>query len=266
MALLRIIGESPVIVDARARTVTAADGSESSTFSKNVDWVIGAQGGDLLIADDSGMSLGGVGGDDTLLGGMGDDYLYADMKWVWGVWGEYAGVRTVPGPAGYNWLSGGAGDDHLVGGYGSDALYGGPGNDHLSLRNYGPSVLYGQGGNDTLHWEESAIRLDGGRGRDQLDVWLEKDLDLREVSIDKLIDIEIINLASWSRYQQLTLTRKDVLDMSSTTDTLTVLGDRRGDSVEIVGPYRDLGVSGAFHRYKLGDAMLLVDTDIKDVG
>jgi hypothetical protein len=39
-----------------------------------------------------------------------------------------------------------------------------------------------------------------------------------------------------------------------------------GDSVNIVGPYRDLGVAGNFHRYKLGDAMLLVDTDIKDVG
>ncbi len=52
--------------------------------------------------------------------------------------------------------------------------------------------------------------------------------------------------------------------MSSTSDTLKVLGEA-GDSVNIVGNFRDLGVSGHYHRYKLGAAMLLVDTDIADV-
>jgi hypothetical protein len=52
--------------------------------------------------------------------------------------------------------------------------------------------------------------------------------------------------------------------MSSTSDTLKVLGEA-GDSVNIVGNFRDLGVSGHYHRYKVGAGLLLVDTDIADV-
>jgi hypothetical protein len=214
----------------------------------NSEWLIGTAKDD---------ELWGYEGNDTLLGGKGDDYLNADTMWFAGVgyWMSW--------PAGYNWLNGGAGDDTLVGGSGSDALFGGPGNDFLSTYGGGQCVLHGQGGNDTLRWSGFLIQANGGRGRDQLDVHVQEDWDLGEIS-DRLIDIEVIRILSYET-SELTLTRKDILAMSSTTDTLTVLGDR-GDSLEIVGPYRDLGVSGAFHRYKLGDAMLLVDTDIKDVG
>jgi Ca2+-binding RTX toxin-like protein len=211
------------------------------------EWLIGTRKGDTLY---------GYQGNDTLIGGKGDDYLNAEMtRNGVGYW--------LTGPGGYNWLSGGAGDDTLVGGNGSDALFGGPGNDLLFILYTGESVLHGEGGNDTLDWSDTLILANGGRGRDQLDVHFQ-DFDLRAVSNDRLVDIEIINFTDSERHQ-LTLTRKEILAMSSTTDTLTVLGDR-GDSVDIVGPYRDLGVSGDFHRYKLGDAILLVDTDIKDVG
>jgi hypothetical protein len=208
------------------------------------EWLIGTAEDDWL---------GGYEGNDTLLGGKGDDYLNADTRWL-----DYRPPVT---GSGYNWLSGGAGDDTLVGGNGSDALFGGPGND--LLYGGGQSVLHGQGGNDTLRWSGFLIQANGGRGRDQLDVPVQEDWDLGKIS-DRLIDIEVIRILSYET-SELTLTRKDILAMSSTTDTLTVLGER-GDSVDIVGRYKDLGVSGDFHRYKLGDAMLLVDTDIKDVG
>ena len=48
-------------------------------------------------------------------------------------------------------------------------------------------------------------------------------------------------------------------------DTLRVLGNA-GDSVNIVGSFVDQGVSGGYHRYQVGAALLLVDTDITDVG
>jgi len=63
----------------------------------------------------------------------------------------------------------------------------------------------------------------------------------------------------------LTFNSKNMLDISSNTNVLKVLGDA-GDSVNIVGGFNDLGVVGAFHRYELGGgAVLLVDQDITSV-
>lgn len=210
---------------------------------------------DLLLGSAKDEVLYGYQGNDTLLGGAGNDTLIADMTLFGGPGGFF-----YPGEPGYNLLKGGAGDDTLVGGSGWDALYGGPGNDVLYIFINSSSILNGQSGNDTLYWRESAIRLNGGRGRDTL-VASSADLDLRNVPDGKLVDIEIIDISTSSAGNKLTLTRKDVLAISSTTDTLTVLGDGYA-SVDIVGQYRDLGISGSFHRYKLGAATLLVDTDI----
>jgi Ca2+-binding RTX toxin-like protein len=220
---------------------------KGTTYS---DWLVGTAKEDILWGHE---------GNDTLVGGAGNDSLYADAR--------SDGVRWQPGAPGYNLLRGGAGDDFLTGGSGWDTLLGGQGNDFLELYGDGPGVLKGQGGNDTLFWEESAIQLDGGGGRDTLLVasYERPHLDLRDVRNDKLVDIEVIDTTigpgeSISK-SKLTLTKKDILAISSTTDTLTVFGDG-SDSVNIVGHYRDLGVSGGFHRYTLGAATLLVDTDV----
>ena len=207
----------------------------------------GTDGSDWLVGTDEDDWLKGYRGSDTLLGGPGDDYLDADRIPNWG---------STIAPA-YNVLIGGVGDDVLTGGAGWDTLLGGQGND--SLYGGGQNILKGEDGNDTLQWDESAIRLDGGRGTDRLLV--EWHLNLQRVEDGKLVDIEVIETDPWwSSANKLTLTRKDILAISS-TDTLTVIGDVY-DSVNIVGDYRDLGVSGDFHHYKLGAATLLVDTDI----
>lgn len=217
------------------------------------EWLVGTAKNDILWGHE---------GNDTLVGGAGNDSLYADAR--------SDGVRWQPGAPAYNLLRGGAGDDFLTGGLGGDTLLGGQGNDFLELYDDGPGILKGGSGHDTLHWQKSAIQLDGGGGRDTLLVasYVQPHLDLRDVRNDKLVDIEVIDITigpgeSISK-SKLILTKKDILAISSTTDTLTVFGDG-SDSVNIVGHYRDLGVSGDFHRYKVGAGILLVDTDITDV-
>jgi hypothetical protein len=119
------------------------------------------------------------------------------------------------------------------------------------------------------------VGTDGGRGVDRL-VADSGHLDLRDVEDDVLADIEIIDMRDDKRYSvygsdpsdKLILTKADVLALSSTTNTLKVLGEGSyeraptADSVNIVGRFEDLGVSGRFHHYKLGAAMLLVETDV----
>jgi Ca2+-binding RTX toxin-like protein len=223
--------------------------------------ITGTGSNDLLIGTAKNDVIDGYQGDDTLLGGAGNDDLFAGAYLSGGNW--------IPEPPAHNLIMGGAGDDTLGGGSGSDRLYGGPGNDFLYLYLDGPSVLDGQGGNDTLSWEESAIRLNGGRGRDTLFAH-SADLDLRNVPDGKLVDIEIIDISvsDGLAENKLTLTKTDILAISSTTDTLKVVGHEYHYAgtdmdvvVDIVGHYRDRGASGGFHHYKVGSATLLVDTD-----
>jgi RHS repeat-associated protein len=76
-------------------------------------------------------------GNDTILGGSGEDVLYGD-----------SGADTIYGGAGDDMLFGGSGNDQLYGEAGDDALDGGPGNDQL----------HGGADSDTLN---------GGDGQDQ---------------------------------------------------------------------------------------------------
>ena len=80
---------------------------------------------------------------------------------------------------------------------------------------------------------------------------------------NQIRNIEIIDMTGGDG-DSLRLNKADLLGLSSSTDTLKVFGNRN-DSVDIVGRYTDLGVSGNFHRYKVGSGILLVDTDISDV-
>ena len=70
-------------------------------------------------AEPDGLSRGA--GDDTLLGGAGNDSLSGG-----------SGDDKLVGGAGNDRLSGGAGDDKLVGGAGNDRLSGGAGDDNVA--------------------------------------------------------------------------------------------------------------------------------------
>ena len=251
-------GYVPVVIDFRAGTVTA-DGQSGATFI-NIE---AATGSGLMIANDAGNSFTGRQGDDTFVGGAGNDY-------VQGEW--YSGYGRTQGD---DSLMGGAGDDTMNGGYfyGDDFLDGGAGADLLD-GGWGADTLLGGSGDDIIDWgelayyeEERADLVDGGGGRDRLRIEYDS-LDLTAVANDLISNVEVIQLSD-SQYREanqvLTLNEDDLLDVSSTTNRLKVFGGRE-DSVDIVGPFQDLGVSGRFHEYKVGAGTLLVHTDITDVG
>jgi Ca2+-binding RTX toxin-like protein len=261
--LLCVGALSGAVVDLRDGTLRGggSSGSGSATLT-GIYQVHGGNFNDRLIGNDAGVRFFGGHGDDTLIGGAGDDFVDADTALEPDQWAYRSGN-------GSNLIIGRAGADYLLGGGGNDTIYGGSGADIIEGEG-GTNRLYGGGGNDTFTfwgWDESNNSVKGGPGTDRLFVF--DDLDLTALANHQIRDIEIIDsrVSSISppHNHVLTLAKSDLLDISSTTNTLKVFGNA-GDTVNIVGPYEDLGVSGRFHRYKLGAAMLLVDTEITNVG
>lgn len=92
-------------------------------FFKGVKSIlVNAYSGDDYVENQTNIPMtahGGIG-NDTIIGGGGNDYLYGED-----------GNDVLIGGYGNDYLSGGNGDDELSGGYGSDQLDGGNGNDSL---------------------------------------------------------------------------------------------------------------------------------------
>lgn len=153
---------------------------------------------------------------------------------------------------------GSSGADRLIGNGAANRLNGGGGDDTLS-GGAGADSLKGKAGNDVLIWRATDVRLDGGANTDTLRV-TGGNLNLTAEPNTKIIDVERINMSSVG-INTLTLSAQDVLDISSTTDKLRVFGNE-DDTVVITDSYIDRGITGAFHRYRVGSALLLVDTDI----
>ena len=112
------------------------------------DTLIGSVGHDTLDGGSGNDTLSGLDGDDTLNGGDGKD--------------------TLKGGSGKDSLSGGSGDDSLDGGDGDDTLNGGSDNDRLD-GGAGKDKLFGEGGNDTLIGGPGDDTIDGGDGTDTVD-------------------------------------------------------------------------------------------------
>jgi Ca2+-binding RTX toxin-like protein len=95
-----------------------------------------------------------VGGNDTIIGSAGSDFL-----------GAGTGRDVVEGGRGADRIEGGRGDDRLFGESGNDELLGQAGTDYLS-GGAGHDRLIGGSGNDTLRGGSGTDRLTGGTGRD----------------------------------------------------------------------------------------------------
>jgi Ca2+-binding RTX toxin-like protein len=131
--------------------------------------VIGTSGNDQLNSNANSTSpqdIHGLGGNDTLAGGYGNDSLYGDegRDWLYGGSGNGNDLLdggddadSLQGGGGNDVLDGGSGDDELSGGDGDDTLHGGSGNDRLS-GDGGADVLHGDDGNDIL---EATANADG---------------------------------------------------------------------------------------------------------
>jgi Ca2+-binding RTX toxin-like protein len=162
-------GNDTASVEIRGRLVTVKDNSVTRTFN-----TAALYGGDIFYYGKSGndhfdagfytsrrVHAYGEGGQDTLLGGYANDTLDGGLgqDYVYGRNGYdtlYAGYDSS-----YNYLSGGAGNDTMFGGYGNDYQLGGSGNDNL-IGDYGNDTLVGGSGKDTLRGSFGDDYLDGG--------------------------------------------------------------------------------------------------------
>ncbi len=123
----------------------------------------------------------------------------------------------------------GLGDDILTGNGGADVFNAGAGDDTIIINDDNLAKLY----NNTLG-SHLLARVDGGGNTDTLKLaGSDLNLDLTQIDNGRIQDIEIIDLTG-SGDNTLKLNLNDLLDISSETNTLRVIGDS-GDKVEATG-------------------------------
>ena len=214
--------------DSSGRSVSGAGDVNGDGFADLIVGTRDADGGPGNPTDNAGESYVIFGGDFTdSVTALGD-----------------ATANTLTGSAAVDVLLGAQGDDELIGGGGADVLYGGEGDDILEIDDATVARLKGGTGEDTL-------RLDGAGFS----------LDLTALSDLTIEGIEIIDLQNGGGNHSLTLDLQEVLNISDTSNSLTVLGDG-DDSVDIGAGWTSQGTAGGFETFTQGAAALVIDEDI----
>lgn len=159
-------------------------GGQDSLFGGLGTDVLAAGGGnDSLVGGEGADDLNGDAGDDVLDGGEGRDSLFGgdgNDRLVGG-----GDVDVFAGGAGDDTISGDDGGDLAVGMDGDDDLSGGAGNDTLS-GNLGEDALAGEDGDDALNGDEGNDTLGGDAGNDRLNGGAEDDLVVGGTGNDEL--------------------------------------------------------------------------------
>lgn len=155
--------------------LTGAGGDDSIVGNAGDDTILGGGGRDTLQGSDGDDLILGQGGDDSMEGGSGDDFLNSGG----GTDLVYGDDALGTGVAGNDTLSGGARNDTLFGGGGNDVIYGGSGRDNINGGD-DDDTLFGQGGADVINGDAGDDRIvwrtdgddtvDGGGGRDTVEV------------------------------------------------------------------------------------------------
>jgi len=156
------------------------------------------------------------------------------------------------------------GDDILKGTTAAEHFKAGDGNDKLIGRG-GADIFEGGAGNDKIQVADlSFASVDGGTGIDVL-YFAGTGLNLNLAdSGDRISDIEIISLYSQGDHNTLTLTAADLLNLSTTTNTLKVNGNVGGHIIVEDSGWIDGGSRGGgyYHVYIQDDAVLLVGQNL----
>ncbi len=153
------------------------------------------------------------------------------------------------------------GDDHLIGQNSADRFVAGDGNDLLIGRG-GADVFQGGAGDDYIRVGNlDFVQVDGGDGEDILGLG-NKDLNLDLASAaGKISGIETIFLYGTGD-NTLTLTATDVINLSDSSNTLTVKGDAGDRIMGLASGWQDGGINGNLHAFTSGEAILLVGLNV----
>ena len=154
----------------RILRVTEATGNFTRTTDVPLNSVrfihIEAGEGDDVITNltSRGARVFGQGGNDSITGGGGQDYLYGDTTFIdgFGYVDFNPGRDVIQGGGGGDYIEGNAGDDELRGGLGDDTIVGGAGIDRM----------FGEHGNDTIRAKDGTgfETVDGGEGTDTAEI------------------------------------------------------------------------------------------------
>ncbi len=150
-------GGNDVIDGGGDSDVIYGDGFDGLTGYKKTPWAL--HGEDFLDGGAGEDYLFGLGQNDALFGGLGDDFLVGDYYYNSMLPGEYHGN---------DYLDGEDGDDELLGGGQADTLYGGAGNDRLVGDDQTDTLLAPFHGDDYLDGEDGDDALFGGGLNDTL--------------------------------------------------------------------------------------------------
>lgn len=146
-------------------TLNGTPGADTLSGSGGDDLIRGWGAQDRLQGGDGDDSLLGGEGSDRIAGGPGDDAINGGIGWDEIAGG--GGADAIAAMDGYDTVHGGAGDDHVTGNNGFDTLFGEAGDDTLS-GGMSPDSIDGGAGHDLLSGDAGTDRIAGGRGDDTI--------------------------------------------------------------------------------------------------
>ncbi|MEM7439218.1 MAG: calcium-binding protein [Pseudomonadota bacterium] len=127
--------------------------------------VFGTAGDDMLSSDEDNADFFAYGGNDTITGTIGSDYVLAGEGDDVATMGD--GDDRVLGKAGNDIITLEAGNDEAFGGAGDDQIFGGLGEDELNGSD-GADIIEGGEGSDTIDGGADADSISGDAGDDTL--------------------------------------------------------------------------------------------------